>query len=171
MANPVQPVNLPPFREEQLAVWFTLSEGQFERKGVQDRCHWFYTILVALSAQQQDCIWDIAGQSPIPANSYQQVKEQLLQLHKLDGNQQIVKLLDMPSLQRQKPTNMLPKMCQLCPAGEDRNALFCWMFVRRLPEKIKLILAEDHCSSVPEQLAKVVWVLHYVQDQHQGVLL
>jgi len=36
-------LNLPPFREEQPAMWFTLAEGQFEIKGMQDRRHWFYT--------------------------------------------------------------------------------------------------------------------------------
>ena len=34
-------LNLPPFREDQLAMWFTLAEGQFEMKGMQDRRHWF----------------------------------------------------------------------------------------------------------------------------------
>ena len=32
-------LNLPPFREDQPAMWFTLAEGQFEMKGMQDRRH------------------------------------------------------------------------------------------------------------------------------------
>ena len=48
----------------------------------------------------------------------------------------------------QKHSNMLAKMRQLCPAGEDKTALFRWMFLRRLPDKVKLMLAEDHSSSV-----------------------
>ncbi len=147
-------LNLPPFREDQPAMWFTLAEGQFEMKGMQDRRHWFYTVLAALSAQQQDRVADIAGVSPVPADAYQQVKERLLQMHELDRNQRIDKLLEMPSLQGQKPSDMLAKMRQLCPAGEETTALFRWMFLRRLPDKVKLMLAEDHSSSVTELAAR-----------------
>jgi len=49
---------------------------------------------------------------------------------------------------------MLAKMCQLCPASEDKTALFLWMFLRRLPDKVKLMLAEDHTSSVTEHAAR-----------------
>ena len=82
-------------------MWFTLAKGQFKMKGMQDQRHWFYTVLVALSAQQQDRVADIAGVTPVPADAYQQVKERLLQMHELDSNQRIDKLLEMPSLQGQ----------------------------------------------------------------------
>ena len=146
-------LNLPSFREEQLALWFTLAEGKFEMKGMQDRHHWFYTVLAPLSTQQQDRIANIAGLLPVLADAYQQVKERLLQMHKLDSNQRIKKLLDLPNLQVQKPTNMLAKMSQLCPTGEDDTSLFHWMFLQRLPEKIKLMLAEDYFSSATKLVA------------------
>ena len=60
LAAQVPPMNLPPFREDKPAVWFTLAEGQFEMKGIQDRRHWFFKALAALSVQQQDRISDIA---------------------------------------------------------------------------------------------------------------
>ena len=60
----------------------------------------------------------------------------------------------MPSLQGQKPSDMLAKMRQLCPACEDKTALFRWMFLRRLPDKVKLMLAEDHSCSVTELAAR-----------------
>ena len=82
------------------------------------------------------------------------MKERLLQIHELDSNQQINKLLEMPSLQGQKPSDMLPKMRQLCPAGEDKTALFRWMFLRSLPDKVKLMLPEDHSSSVTQLAAR-----------------
>ena len=62
-------LNLPPFREDQPEMWFTLAdEGQFVMKGMQDRRHWFYTFLAmhALSGQQQDRVADLAGLSPVP---------------------------------------------------------------------------------------------------------
>jgi hypothetical protein len=49
---------------------------------------------------------------------------------------------------------MLAKMRQLCPTGEDKTALFHWMFLRCLPDKVKLMLAEDHSSSVTEHAAR-----------------
>jgi len=115
MATQVPPVNLPPFREGKPAVWFTLAEGQFEMKGIQDRRYWFYMVLAALSVHQEDRISDIVEQSPILAYAYQQVKERLLQLHDLDINQWVDCLLDMSVLQGQKPSDMLAKMPQLCP--------------------------------------------------------
>ena len=51
-------------------------------------------------------------------------------MHELDSNQQIDKLLEMPSLQWQKPSDMLARMRQLCPTDKDKTALFCWMFLR-----------------------------------------
>ena len=60
-------LNLPPFREDQPAMWFTLAEGQFEMKGMQDRRYWFYIVFTALSAQKQDRVVDIAGLTPVPA--------------------------------------------------------------------------------------------------------
>ena len=56
------------------------------------------------------------------------------------------KVTEMPSLQGQKPSNMLAKMRQLCPAGEDKTTLFCWVFLRRLSDMVKLMLSEDHSS-------------------------
>ena len=126
-------MTLPPFREDKPAVWFTLADGQFEMKGIQDRRHWFYTIQAALSIQQPDHISDISEQLPILADAYQQVKNRLLQLHDLNVNQRVDCLLDMPTLQGQKPSDMLAKMNQLCPTGEDKTTLFQRMFVRRLP--------------------------------------
>ena len=117
LAVQVPPVNLPPFREDNPTVWFTLAEGQFKMKGIQDKCHWFYTVLAVLSVQQQDTISDIAVQLPIQVGAYQQVKERLLQLHDLEVNQRVDCLLDMPALQGQKLPEMLAKMRQLCPTG------------------------------------------------------
>jgi len=154
LATQPNTLNLPPFREDPPAMWFTLAEGQIEMKGMQDRRHWFYTVLAALSTQHQDMVADIAGVSSVPADAYQQVKERLLQMHELDSNQRIDKLLELPSLQGQKPFNMLAKMRQLCPAGKDKTALFRWMFLRRLPDKVKLMLAQDHSSSVTELAAR-----------------
>ena len=48
---------------------------------------------------------------------------------------------------------MLAKMRQLCPAGENTTSLFCWMFLHRLPDKVKLML-EDHSSLVTELVAR-----------------
>ena len=69
-------------------------------------------------------------------------------MHELDSNQQIDNLLGIPSLQGKKPSNMLAKMRQLCPTGVDKTALFLWMFLRHLPDKVKLMLAKDHSISV-----------------------
>ena len=55
-----------------------------------------YTVLAALSAQQQNRIADV---SPVPVDAYQQVKKRMLQMHDLDSNQRIDKLLDLPNLQ------------------------------------------------------------------------
>ena len=44
-------------------------------------------------------------------------------MHKLDNNQQINKLLDMPPLQVQKPSDMLAKMQQLCTISKDNTAM------------------------------------------------
>ena len=48
---------------------------------------------------------------------------------------------------------MLAKMHQLCPASENRTALFHWIFMRRLREKFKLMLVEDHTSSANKLVA------------------
>ena len=48
-------------------MWFTMAEGQFKMKGMQDLRYWFYTVLATLSAQQQDRVADIAGLMPVPA--------------------------------------------------------------------------------------------------------
>ena len=96
----------------------------------------------------------MTGLTLVPADTYQQVKERLLQMHELDSNQRIDKLLEMPSLQGQKPSDKLAKMHQLCLAGKETTALFPWMFLRRLPDKVKLMLAKDHSSSVTELAAR-----------------
>ena len=78
------------------------------------------------------------------------MKERLQQLHDLDINQRVDSLLDMPVLQGQKPSDKR----QLCPTGEDKPTFFRRMFVRRLPEKVKLMLTEDHSSTIAELAAR-----------------
>ena len=140
LAAQVSPVNLPPFMEDKPAVWFTLAEGQFKMKGIQDKCHWFYTVLAVLSVQQPDTILDIAEQSPIQVGAYQQVKERLLQLQDLDVNQRVDCLLDMPALQGQKLPEMLAKMRQLCPMERIRPPFSRECSSKDYPKKSSLCL-------------------------------
>ena len=76
------------------------------------------------------------------------MKECLLKIHNLDVSQRVNYLLDMPILQGQKPSKML------FPNREDKTNLFQRLFVRRLPKKVKLMLAEDHSSTIAKLAAR-----------------
>ena len=52
----------------------------------------------------------------------------------------------MPDLGGRRPSVLLAEMRQLCPAGEVDSKIFRGLFLRRLPQEIRLALAEDRLS-------------------------
>ena len=153
-AAPSGEVKLPPFDDELPAVWFNNAEAYFEIKGLADRRLWFFYTQWALLPQQRRLVTDITSLNPPPADAYHQLKERLLHLYDLDQRSRLDKLVAMPPLGGQRPSELLAAMRQLVPPGEESSVIFRHMFFRRLPAAIQIQLGEDRTSTTAELAAR-----------------
>jgi hypothetical protein len=72
---------------------------------------------------------------------YVQVKERLMSLHELTPVQRAEKVMQMPDLGGQKPSQLLTAMLEWCPRGEEGSPFFMAAFLRRLPNELRVLVA------------------------------
>jgi hypothetical protein len=53
-------------------------------------------------------------------------------------------LFNLPPLAEQKPSELLAKMLQLCPHGQENNDLFNYLFLNKLPRELQALLSEAY---------------------------
>jgi hypothetical protein len=144
-----QPVNLkiPPFWASKTEAWFGMVEGQFILRNIMQDNLRFYYVLGALPESAVRGLGDLM-RGPPPPDAYHQLKTRLLATHTLTEFQRMDKLLSAQPLGGQKPSDLLHELVQFCPEGESRSKMFCYLFLRRLPAKLRIILSEDVDSTL-----------------------
>jgi hypothetical protein len=98
---------------------------------------------------------------------YMQLKEQLMSSHELTPVQRAEKVMQMPDLGGQKPSQLLANMLEWCPHGEEGSPFFVAAFLRRLPNELRVLLGHDDFSDMKAiaQKADTLWQLCPRSDQ------
>ena len=165
LTPPVQPVLaeprrtiptviLPPFKAKRPAAWFAQCEDLFRMRGVADQRDMFALCYNMLGDEQQEQVDDIAECRPRPPDAFFRLRDRLVASHSLDVGQRVEQLLALPSLGGQRPSALLAQMRQLCPKGEETGVIFRHLFLQRLPNQVRLQLAEDRHSPVQALAAR-----------------
>jgi hypothetical protein len=87
--------------------------------------------------------------------------------HELTLVQRAEKVMQMPDLGGQKPSQLLAAMLEWCPRGEEGSPFFVAAFLRRLPNELRVLLGHDDFSDMKAiaQKADALWQLCPRSDQ------
>lgn len=130
---------LPPFWREEPELWFLQVDSNFNLNGItQDSTKYEY-LLSHLDQSVLFVVKDII-MNPPSENKYLIIKSRIIQHFAESGEGQLKKLLNGLELGDQKPSHLLQRM--KCLAGSSvSNDMLKTLFMERLPEKTKCILA------------------------------
>ncbi len=117
-------------------------EGQFTLRNVTDPVVRYYHVLSALPKDAVQLIRHVLLEDTGPA-SYDNLRISLLSSHSLSKYQKMERMMRLPPLGDWKPSVMLAKMLDFCPAGKSATAVFAYLFLQRLPREISILLSED----------------------------
>ena len=147
-------LTLPAFWAGTPAAWFGYIEGQFEIFGIYEERYRFYKASAALGEAERRQIANLLAVRPPPMDAYSQLKARILQVHALDEYQRVEKLVELPPLGGQRPSELLAEMMQLCPADEEGSKFLRVLFLTKLPRDIRLVLSEDRFSPIAALAAR-----------------
>lgn len=143
-------VKLPPFWKESPSLWFNIIEAQFEVANiVTDKTKYNY-ILSILYQNLAKVVDDILSNPPA-TDRYGTLKESLISRLSASESSQINRLLEDVDMGDRTPSQFLRELRQLAQDKVSDNFLKS-IWLKRLPEKIRLILASHHGPL--DQLAK-----------------
>jgi len=146
--RPAERVHLPPFWPTRPAAWFGAAEAAFSLRRVVVQRDMFSYCIAVLGEDQLIQVADLLEICPPPADAYSRLKQRLVSTHVLDEYQRLELLHELPPLGGQRPSVLLAEMRQLCPSGEADTKLFRSLFLRRLPQSIRMAISEDQLSPI-----------------------
>lgn len=137
---------LPPFWREEPEIWFLQVDSNFNLHGItQDSTKYEY-LLSHLDPTVLFAVKDII-MNPPSENKYSTIKSRIIQHFAESGEGQLKKLLSGLELGDQKPSHLLQRM--KCLAGSRvSNDMLKTLFMERLPEKMKCILAVSESTDL-----------------------
>ena len=113
-------------------------------RGVTTQLDQFCHVVGSLPHEVMRACADLVETTPAE-DPYTQLKDRLLAAHQLTPYQRGEKLLDLPMLGANKPSELMNQMLELCPKGEETGTLFQCLFLRHLPADLRVMLAHlDH---------------------------
>jgi hypothetical protein len=154
-------LKLPTFWAESPASWFLYVESRFCLRDVTSEAQKFDNLVAALPRDSVRLVLDVL-ENPSATTPYSQLKARLLASHELTDFQRIEKLHQMGDLGDKKPSELLASMLELCPRGHEANKFFLFLFLQRLPAKLRVLLGDDE-EADPRVLAvraDRLWAMH-----------
>jgi hypothetical protein len=87
---------------------------------------------------------------------YSQLKERLMSAHELTPIQRARRIMQMPDLGTQKPSQLLAAILEWCPRGEEGSPFFIAAFLCRLPNELRVLLGHDDFTDLKAVSQKAV---------------
>jgi len=131
-------VQLPPFWEEDVSLWFIQVEALFQAHRLSSQHRKFQTLLSQLPFKALSQVADLA-RNPT-TNPYDTLKERLIASYSESQERKIQKLLEETRLGDQKPSQLLRHM-QTQAEDAATNPVLRTIWIRALPQRVQSILA------------------------------
>jgi hypothetical protein len=173
-AAPAVPVNnsvkLPAFWPANIAAWFASVEGIFELRNITSQRARYFNVLAALPEATVVLVADLIETNPLPADPFDWLKARLVTAHQLTDIQRVEKLLSLPAMGQQKPSELLAEMIRICPRGEENSVFFNCLFLQKLPRELRVFLSEADMADkrLFSGRADQIWA-HNTQLHHDTV--
>jgi hypothetical protein len=153
-------VKLPEFWPHAPALWFSRAECMFTLRNVSDEVIKYCSVVACLPHDVLRQVADLLDISKL-ARPYSQLKERLMSAHELTPIQRAERVMQMPDLGAQKPSQLLAAMLEWCPRGEEGSSFFIAAFLRRLPNELRVLLGHDDFTDLKavSQKADALWQL------------
>jgi hypothetical protein len=171
---PAAPVNnsvkLPAFWPANIAAWSASVEGIFELRNITSQRARYFNVLAALPESTVVLIADLIESVPLPADPFDRLKARLVTAHQLTDIQRVEKLLALPTMGQQKPSELLAEMLRICPRGEENSVFFNCLFLQKLPQELRVLLSEADMADkrLLSGRADQIWA-HNAQLHHDTV--
>jgi hypothetical protein len=134
---------------------------QLTVQGVTCQIKKYCYVVASLTHESMRRVSDLVEQRP-DEDPYEVIKARLLSALQLTDYQRADKLFELPGLGAKKPSELMSKMLEICPRGEEKSHLYACLFLRRPPREIRVLLTKvDHKD--PKALAEQadeLWALH-----------
>jgi hypothetical protein len=132
----------------------------FRLRNVDDEVLKYCSVVASLPHEVLRQVADLLDVNKL-VQPYVQLKERLMSSHELTPVQRAEKVMQMPDLGGQKPSQLLAAMLEWCPRGEEGSPFFVAAFLRRLPNELRILLGHDDFSDMKAvvQKADALWQL------------
>jgi hypothetical protein len=164
-------VKLPEFWPHAPALWFSRAECMFMLRHVDDEALKYCSVVASLPHDVLRQVADLLDISKL-SRPYTQLKERLMSAHDLSPIQRAEKVMQMPDLGGQKPSQLLAAMLEWCPRGEESSPFFIAAFLRRLPNELRVLLGHEDFADMKalSQKADGLWQLCNRSDPLAAVM-
>lgn len=152
MTNEVQAaavsIKLPTFWTKRAEVWFIQAEAQFTTRGITADDTKYHYVVAALDEDTATRIIDLLT-SPPSDSKYTALKERLLRTFTFNDRQRAAKLLALPGIGDNTPSQLMDSMLALL--GEHKPCfLFKELFMQQLPDDIQAHLVRSEITDYRE---------------------
>ena len=136
---------LPEFYRHRPEVWFSFAESQFLLQNIVDDGRKFAYVVSSLHPDVAELITDTIMPPP-EEDKYKTIKARLLKEFTLTAAERAAKLLDLPGLGDQRPSQLLTRMLALLPADEQAkpSIVIKELFLRQLPAEVRQHLLDKY---------------------------
>jgi hypothetical protein len=130
----------------------------------------YFNVLAALPESTVVLVADLIETDPLPVDPFDRLKARLVTAHQLTDIQRVEKLLSLPAMGQQKPSELLAEMIWICPRGEENSVFFNCLFLQKLPRELRVLLSEADMADkrLLSGRADQIWA-HNVQLHHDTV--
>ncbi|XP_041460834.1 uncharacterized protein LOC121411989 [Lytechinus variegatus] len=147
-------LKLPPFWPSDPALWFAQVEAQFLTRNIVRQDTMFAYVISSL---QQDYAQEVRDFiiSPPATERYNKLKAELIKRTGESEQKRLHQLLIAEELGDRKPSQLLRKMRQLLGENTLEESIMRQLFLQRLPDNVRLILASSSETTPIEQLSEM----------------
>lgn len=138
-------LKLPTFLAARPDVWFQQAEAQFALRRITDSTTQYFYLLTALDPIVAERMAGEVALAP-EEDKYAYLKGKLMEVYGLTDDQKADRLLDLSGLGDGKPSQLCAHMQGL---AVDKDVLLRRIFLRQLPEDVRVQVASFEANSLP----------------------
>lgn len=133
-------IKLPPFWKSDPEVWFAQAEAQFATRNINQEASKHAHVIATLPPDVAVEVRDLLINPP-STNAYTHLKEQLIMSMTASEQRRVQMLLTEEELGDRKPSQLLRRMQRLLGEQKLEMGILKQLFLQRLPQSVRLILA------------------------------